>query len=100
MKTKYSVALVATGLALAATLFAAEQSPAKALPNVIKLKVHGEVVAEVRFYKDFALRLKQKRGSGAAPRQMMIEVSPKGHLPVGDWPITVTAEEIELSREK
>lgn len=96
MKTKYAVTVVTIGLALVATLFAAEQRTAKALPNVIKLKAHGEVVAEMRFYKDFKLQfLKQEPASGAAPTQMTIEITPKG-----DLPITIRAEEIDLSSDK
>jgi hypothetical protein len=64
MKTKYSVTVVTIGLALAASLFAAEQRPVKALPNIVKLKAHGQVVGEMRFFKDFALEyLKQEPGS-------------------------------------
>jgi hypothetical protein len=96
MKTRYAVAVVASGLALAATLFAAEQRTAKALPNVIKLKADGEVVAEMRFYKDFKIQfLKQEPASGGAPRQMTIEITPKG-----DSPITVRAEEIDLLSDR
>lgn len=96
MKTKYSVIVVIAGLALAATLFAAEQRTAKALPNVVKLKAHGQVVGEMRFFKDFALEfLKQEPGFDPATRRMTIQITPKG-----DLPITVSAEEIEVSSDK
>jgi hypothetical protein len=100
MKTRHAVTAVAFGLTLAATLFAAEQRTAKALPNVIKLKAHGEVVSDMRFYKGFKLRfLDVQLAPGPKtwehdprPTRMTIEITP-----TGESPIIVTAEDIDLS---
>jgi hypothetical protein len=52
MKTKYAVALVTIALAVAASLFAAEQKADKATPRVILLKANGEAIAQLTLLKD------------------------------------------------
>lgn len=100
MKTKNAVVLVAVGLGLAASLFAAEKLSANAEPNVIWLKSHGEPVVELRIIRggDKVEVTADQSSYNASSRLMIWSGETSIRIKVaGGSPIIVKADEAESS---
>jgi hypothetical protein len=99
MKTKYAVAIVTVGLGLAATLFAAEKQAAGSASKIITLKSHGVAVAELRLLKNDMFQINGQTENYNATTGVM---TTKGGVTIqlgsaGDSPITIKADEVEVS---
>src|SRR4051812_13006998 len=106
MKIKHAVSLVAAVFALAATLFAADQPPLKVHTQTLKIKSHGETVAELKVSTATPIEI---RGGGIMMNPqtstMTFTSSVKGGITVringpGELPITLKADEVELVSER
>jgi hypothetical protein len=105
MKTKHAVSLVAVVFGLAATLFAADQLPLKVHTQTLKIKAHGETVAELKVSTRTPIRID---GGGLVLTQtgtMAFVSTVKGGITVringpGELPITLKADEVELTPER
>jgi hypothetical protein len=105
MKTKYAVAIVTIGLAVAASLFAAEQKTDKTTPRVIFLKANGEAIAQLTLLKDdtfeifrgdtnkdASINVNLTTGEVYSKNGFTIKISRDGNV----FPITVKADEIAM----
>src|ERR1700722_5397727 len=97
MKTKHIILAAVAALGLVASLFAAEEQANNATSQVIKLKSHGETVAELRLVKKTTPEIK---GGGILVGKTG-NVDFKGGITIilrndGGSPITIKADEVEV----
>ena len=98
MKSKNAAVLVAVGLGMAASLFAAEKMAANAEPKVIWLKSHGERVAELKIFQasDKVEVTTNQSSYNAAGRLVAWSGDASIKIKVtGGSPIIVKADEVE-----
>ena len=105
MKNKYKVAIVTIGLGLVVTLFAAEKQAVDGPSDLILIKSHGNVVAELRVLKTTPSNITCKEikmvrdsvtGNTTIKGDITIQLSP-----TDGPPITIKANEIEsITAEK
>ena len=101
MKTKYIVAIVAVGLGLAATLFAAE-SQAVVKMKTILIKSHGETVAELRVPVTKTSTVEMKCNESPLVNASTGHMTFKGGVTIqintaGGLPVTLKADEVEMA---
>lgn len=106
MKTKPAIFVLATVFSLAATMFAADPPPAKIQTQTIRIKSHGETVAELKVSTTSPVRI-EGGGLMVNPNTpTMTFISPvKGGITVringpGELPITLKADEVEIVFER
>jgi hypothetical protein len=105
MKTKPAIFVLATVFSLAATMFAADPPPAKIQTQTIRIKSHGETVAELKLSTTTPVEIS---GGGFVMTKMgtLGFVSPvKGGITIrinaaGELPITLNADEVEIVFER
>jgi hypothetical protein len=106
MKTKYTAVILVVAFGLALMSFANEQQPTKVQKQTIRIKSHGETVAELKVSTKTPLQI---RGGGItfnSKTSTMTFMSPvKGGITVrindpGELPITLKADEVELVLER
>lgn len=109
MKTKYAAVIVAVGLGLAATLFAADNAvvirhAAGSASKIIMLKSHGVAVAELRLLNnDIVLQLRANQINSQTENDNATTgvTTAKGEVTIqlgstGDSPITIKADEADV----
>jgi hypothetical protein len=103
MKHKYAVGIVMIGLALAATLFAAEKQAGSPASKIIVLKSGGEIVAEFKVIKSTNCHIQIEKGQKLTMDNLTKNMSVTGSFTIQFDPsgasITAKADEIEVRSE-
>lgn len=105
MKTRLAALLLIAVFGWAVISFAEEQRVPEIHTQTLRIKTHGEVVAELKVSTKAPIRI-EGGGIMVGPNSMMTFVSPtKGGITVringpGELPITLKADEVELVPEQ
>ena len=95
MKNSYKAGIIAVALATAFAVFAVENQPTRS--GLVRLKVDGEVVAEMRILKGHTLNLEEKSQMFVTNSQRIIVKNATLRFGVtSDKSFTVKADEAEI----